>query len=308
MIVLAALIFSYALIYQNLPLNPVEMKTTGIIPEPVTIINYGSPPVFAENLRFNHKNISYFIEPSCSDIRVSAMKEAFRIFQNKMGIISFYEINYPEADISVGCSDNFIKLGENIFRAGEAGPSKIINTTNFNIIQKGKILLYEDPKCERPVVEIHELGHVFGFDHTSNPRGIMYNLSYCNQKITPGMVDLIKKLYSIKPLPDAKISELSAVKKGRYLDFNITVVNEGLRKIDNIDLTLFANGEKIKTIYLDGIPIGYTKTLSATNIKLPSMDIKTVDFILDNESKVEELNEENNAIQMVVPSLQKFKN
>ncbi len=302
MFILATLIFSYSLICQNLPQAPIEMKPIETTSEPITTINYGPPPVFEENLRFDHNNISYFIEPSCSNIRTSSMKEALQIFQEKMEIISFHEIANKKADILVGCSENFIELGENIFVAGEGGPTKIMNTTNFKIIKEGKILLYEDSRCERPVVEIHELCHVFGFDHTLNPNEIMYNISNCDQKITQDMIDLIKKLYSIKPLPDAKISKLSAVKKGRYLDFNITVLNEGLTEIEDISLTLIAKRDVIETLNLNYIDVGYTRTLSATNIKLPSMNIETIDFVLDYESKVEELNEENNVIQMTILS------
>ena len=302
-LILALLIFSYTLIYQNLPQAPIEMKPHEIISEPITTINHGLAQVFEENLRFNHNNISYFIEPSCSNIQTASMKKAFQIFHEKMRIISFYEIDYKNADILVGCSEDFIELGDNFFAAGEGGPSKIIDTTNFKIIQEGEIFLYKNSRCERPVVEIHELCHVFGFDHTSNPDDIMYNISNCDQKITQDMIEFIKELYSIEPLPDAKISKLLAVKKGRYLDFNITVSNEGLTEVEDLSLTLIAKGETIETINLDHIGVGYTKTLSATNIKLPSMNLETIDFILDYESKIKELNEENNVIQMTIPSL-----
>jgi len=303
MFTLAMLIFSYTVLYQNLPREPIEMKATEIISETVTKINYGITPVFDKNLRFNHNNISYFIEASCSNVRKSAMIEAFQIFQEKMEVISFYKVSSKEADILVGCSENFIELEENIFVAGEGGPVEIINSTIFKIIQKGKIILYEDHYCEQPIVEIHELCHVFGFDHSLNPENIMYNTSNCNQKITQDMIEIIKQLYSIKPLPDARISELSAVKKGRYIDFNITVSNDGLTEIDEISLTLVADGKEIDTISLNYIGIGYMKTLSATNIRLPSMNIETIDFIIDYESKVEELNEENNIIQMTISNL-----
>ena len=229
------------------------------------------------------------------------MRKAFQIFQEKMEVISFYEvINKETADILIFCTDNFIELEENLFTAGEGGPTKIMNTTNFKIIQEGKIILYENSHCERPVVEIHELCHVFGFNHTSNSNEIMYPISNCDQKITSKMIDTIKRLYSIKPLPDATISEIIAVKKGKYLDFNITILNEGLTRIEDISLTLIANEKIIETINLDYINVGYIKTLSTMNIRLPSMNIETIDFILDYESKIEELNEENNVIQMTI--------
>ena len=264
------------------------------------VIDYGATPVFSERLRFNHDNISFNIEESCSDIRVASMREAFQIFHEKMGIISFYEVGVNGADISVGCSDKFIALGDNLFAAGEGGPVNITNTSNFKTIQKGRIFLYEDPQCERPVVEIHELLHVFGFDHVDNPKSLMYNLSRCDQKITQDMIDLINELYSIKPLADARISELSAIKRGKYLDFNITVLNEGLLEIKDISLTLLSDDKVIDTIPLEGIGIGYGRTLRATNLKMYSSGIDTIDFVVDYEGIVEELDENNNLVQMTV--------
>ena len=297
----AMLVFSLMFMYQNLPQAPIEMKRGGIIPEDIAIIAYGTTPVFIKNLRFNHNHISYFIEAGCSEIRENAMIEAFGIFEDEMDLISFYEVeNKIEADISVGCSDDYIELGENLFVAGEGGPSKIINTSIFKLIEKGKISLYNDPQCDYPIVELHELSHVFGFDHSDNPSNIMYNVSRCDQRITDDMIELIDKLYSIEPLADALISELTAVKKGRYLDFNITILNEGLIGIDSINLTVVAGGKEIQLIDLGELDVGYGRTLKATNVKLPSINVEKVDFILDADNIVRELNEENNFIQMII--------
>jgi len=300
LIVLSALVFSIAWLYGELPKDPVELTSDIKDSEPIEIVNYGVTPVFSERLRFNHNNISFNIEDTCSNVRATAMREAFDIFHEKMGIISFYEVGVNGADISVGCSKDFIQLGENLFAAGEGGPVNITNTSNFKTIQKGKVILYKDPRCERPVVEIHELLHVFGFDHVDNPKSLMYNTSSCDQKITPDMIDLINELYSIEPLPDARISELSAVKKGKYLDFNVTILNEGLIEINDMNLTLLSNERIIDTIPLGGIGIGYGRTLRATNLKMFSSGISTIDFILDYEGVVEELDEDNNLVQMTV--------
>lgn len=302
-IMTAILVISLVFIYQNLPQKPIEMEAGTTIPEQTSIIAYGSTPVFAKNLRFNHNHISYFIEEECAGIRKDTMIKAFNIFEDKMDLISFYKVNNNiDADISVGCSDNYIKLGENLFVAGEGGPSRIINTSIFKIIEKGKISLFKDPQCSYPVVELHELSHVFGFDHSKNPLSIMYNVSGCNQRITDDMVELIDNLYSIEPLADALISELTAIKKGRYLDFNITILNEGLTKIDSINLSVVSNGKEIQLVNLGELDIGYGRTLRATNVKLPSISVKRIDFIIDRDEAIRELNEENNFMQMIVKS------
>jgi len=299
-IVLSVLAFSIGWIYNELPKEPVRLISNIEDSEHIQIINYGATPVFSESLRFNHDDISFNIEESCSNKRATSMREAFQIFEDKMGIITFNEIGDNSADISVGCSDDFIELGENLFAAGEGGPINITNTSNFKTIQKGKIFLYEDQRCERPLVELHELSHVFGFDHSLDPNNIMYNVSICGQRISQDMIDLINELYSIKPLPDARISELTATKRGKYLDFNITILNEGLVEIENISLTLLSNNKVIDTISLEGIGIGFGRTLRAVNLRLFSGSISTIDFVVDYESVVEELDENNNVIQMTV--------
>jgi len=298
--VLAALVFSIGLLYDELPREPVELTSDIEDFEPAQVIDYGATPVFSERLRFNHNNISFNIEETCSETRTASMREAFQIFEEEMGIISFYEVSINGADISVGCSNEFIALGEDLFAAGEGGPVNITNTSNFKTIQKGKIFLYEDQRCELPAVELHELLHVFGFDHSLDPKNIMYNISRCDQRISQDMIDLINELYLIKPLPDARISELGAIKRGKYLDFNVTVLNEGLLEIEDISLTLLSNEKVIDTIPLGGMGIGFGRTLRATNLKLPSLSINTIDFVVDYESVVEELDENNNLVQMTV--------
>jgi hypothetical protein len=300
-VVLIGLILSFFLFYQNIPHDPVALKASEVKPEPVGVINYGAVPVFSENLRFNHNMISYFIDDECTDVRKKAMIRAFVLFANKMKVVSFYEVN-ANADIDVGCSDDYIPIDDRLFAAGEGGPSRIINTSIFKTIEKGKISLYNDPRCDYPIVEVHELGHVFGFDHSPDPNNIMYNVSDCDQKISDDMVKLINDLYSIEPLPDASIKDVKAIKKGRYLDFNITILNEGLIGIDAISLTIVADGEDVQEVELGEIGIGYGRTLKVTNVKLPSVNVDTIDFVIDKYEDVSELSDDNNIVQMIVSS------
>ena len=300
-LVLIMIFFSLIFVYQNVPREPVALKMGNVVPETIELIGYGAVPVFSERLRFNHNIISYFIEGECDGVRREAMVEAFALFANKMRIVSFYEVS-ADADINVGCSDNYISLGENLFAAGEGGPSIIINTSNFKTIEEGKISLYDDPRCDYPVVELHELGHVFGFDHSSDPNNIMYNTSNCNQRISKDMVKLINDLYSIEALADASLNNIKAVKRGKYMDFNITVLNDGMLEIDDIALTIVVDGENIEVMELGEIGIGYGRTLRAENVKLPSMNVDKIKFVVDKDNVVRELNEENNVVEMVVSS------
>ena len=294
--------FSGFYLYQALPRPPVNLEMQDNFSEPTEIMDYGATPVFSENLRFNHNNISYYIDmDTCSAKEAIAMRDALDIFHEEMGIISFDRLNSDEyADIKISCPDKRVDLGDSLFAAGEGGPSEIINTTLFRTIREGKIFLYESPRCDYPVVELHELCHVFGFDHTENPKNIMYNTSNCEQRISKDMVELIQELYSIEPLPELRISELAAVKKGKYLDFNITVLNEGLIMVDNVSLTLYAEDDEIQKVYLGEIGIGYGRTIRAANVNLHSRSIEEIEFIVDVENVVREYDKENNVMKMIV--------
>ncbi|MBU3923330.1 MAG: matrixin family metalloprotease [Nanoarchaeota archaeon] len=294
--VVLLLMFPVFILYSNFTAESVEFRMNDVSGETGGVISYVDVPVFSENLRFNHKDISYFIDAGCKGVRRKAMIKAFEIFEEKMDLISFYEIG-GSADIDVECSEGF-QISESLFAAGEGGPSRIINTSFFKTIEKGSIFLYEDPMCDYPIVELHELGHVFGFDHSEDPLNTMYNTTNCKQRISEDMVRMIDDLYSVEALADASISELSAVKTGRYLDFNITVLNEGLVGIDAISLTIYGDGEKITTMEFGEIDIGYGRTLRASNVKLGFGSIENIDFVVDSENKVRELNEGNNFVRM----------
>ncbi len=297
-VVIILMAFGSFYIYNNLPINPTKFTTEKIEENFTKVISYEATPVFAENMRFDHNEISYFIENSCSNLRVSKMEEAFRIFNEKIEIVSFYKINDSDkAEILISCYEEDIQVGDNLFAAGEGGPTKIVKIGRFNIIEKGRIYLYKEQECDYPIVELHELLHVFGFDHSKDPKSIMYSVYRCDQKITLNIINTLKELYSIEPLPDAKITELSVVKKGRYLDFNITISNEGLADIENISLMILSEGKEISQFYLQEIYKGYARTLIITNSKMFSSNINTIDFYIDYENLIPEIDESNNHIQ-----------
>jgi len=297
-LVFMMIVFSVAFVFENLPRKPVELKANYMEPEREAMIDYGAVPVFAENLRFNHNLISYSISEECDAERRGDMIRAFNIFADKVKIVSFYEV-VDDADILVGCSDDFVKLGEDLFAAGEGGPSRIINTSLFRTIEEGKVLLYNREKCDYPIVALHELGHVFGFDHIADPTNIMYGVADCGQRMSDDMVELMVELYSIEALPDARIDWLNATLKGNYLDFNISILNEGMLSIDALDLTILTDGEEAQVVNLGEIGIGFGRTLRVENMRVPG-SIDKLEFILDAGDKVRELNEGNNVAEMII--------
>jgi hypothetical protein len=303
LLIFFVLVFSISFVFENIPKSGVDLELN-YLNEPTENgaaaikIDHGDVPIFAENLRFNHNLISYSINEGCGGTRRGEMISAFNIFSSKVGVISFYE-NVSDADIKVGCSNEFIDLGGNMFAAGEGGPSRIINTSGFRVIEEGKIRLYNGNSCRYPIVALHELCHVFGFDHSSDPENIMYNTSSCDQRMSNDMIELMKKLYSFDALADIRIEEVNAVISGAYLNFNISVLNEGLLAIDDINLTILADGVVVDVVNLGGVDMGYGRTLRVENMRI-GRGVESVKFVVDAENAVRELDEGNNAIEMGV--------
>lgn len=282
------------------PVDLIEVIEVGQNDEGIKI-DYGVTPVFAENMRFNHNLISYYIEPDCPEDRKQKMKEAFAIFHEKMNIISFYEIQKTTANILIGCSRDYVESGHKMFIAGEGGPSKFLNGTLFNIILEGKITLYRESECDNyPVVELHELLHVFGFNHINNLKSIMYNVSRCDQRITPDMADTINSLYSIKPLPDIYIDSVNATKKRYYLDFDVSIKNKGLVDAGDVILTVSTESGEIKKFKLGDVSIFTTRTLAVQNLRLPSRHDGEITFEVSFEEEQEEIDIDNNVVVMMV--------
>jgi hypothetical protein len=299
-IALGLLAFSLGFLYQNLPGEPKEFLVKTNFSQKAIDIDYGPTPVFSENLRFGHNNITYFIESSCTNNKINSMLNAFDIIGGEVDKISFSSSIRWEADILIGCSEDYIELSENLFVAGEGGPSEIIDTGLFNLVRRGKISLYEDPKCDYPVVEVHELLHVLGFNHSEDPTNVMYNISDCEQRITQDAVGTLSLLYSIESLPDLLITNLSAIKNGRYLDFNITIRNQGLADSSNSSLVVSSSIKEIGRVEFGEISPGAGRKIQIQNMRMFSRSLEEIDFTVDGDNTIHELNKENNHMQMII--------
>jgi len=127
---------------------------------------------------------------------------------------------------------------------------------------------------------------------------IMYNTSRCEQRVTTDIIELLDALYAIEALADIRISNLSAVKKGAYLDFNMTVLNDGMLDADIVDLSIVVDGVVVEVLKLGGIAVGFGRTLYVENFKLPSRGFGVVDFHIDMEGVIRELDAENNVVRV----------
>lgn len=243
---------------------------------------------FYPNMRFSTNQISYRIS-GCPLQKKSQMEEAFNILEDKT-ILEFYPFEYGE-DILVTCSDE-IQIENGLFLAGEGGPTNITVAGKFNVIFNGKILLIEDSRCEQPSVALHELLHVLGFDHSPNPNNIMYEINYCDQEISNDIIDYLNKLYSIPSQPDLVFEDISVIPRGRYLEINITIRNNGLKDSKKSNLTILADDKKIKEIEILPLEIGYGRKTSLL-VWAPQISIKKVEFVLNNDfSELDKLNNE----------------
>jgi len=259
----------------------------------------GNVSQFYPNMKFNHNSISYKIDGNCNNEKKQRITEAFIELAEKIGVINFYPVS-ENHDIEVSCTENFKDaIKKDFFIAGEGGAREIIQTGRYNIILNGIILLFANPqkavKCNWPNIEIHELIHVFGFDHSQNKESLMYPyLETCDQKLDDSIINKLKELYSEENLPDLYFSNLSVIKKGRYLDFNMTIQNSGSIDAKNAKLAIMDDGEIAETLNLSDLKFGAGIFMEIKNLKLIHRNPNEIKFLIDPSNSIKEINEENN--------------
>ncbi|MCK4647719.1 matrixin family metalloprotease [Candidatus Pacearchaeota archaeon] len=249
---------------------------------------------FYKNMRFPTSQISYKIL-DCPLQKEDEMEHAFDII-SELSVLDFYSVENDE-EISVTC-DSKTKMEEGLFIAGEGGPTNITQAGEFNVIFHGSILLIRESKCERPNIAIHELLHVLGFEHSSNPNNIMYYLSRCHQVIGEDTIGLINEIYSYPSHPDLVFENVSAQMQGRFLDVNISVRNNGLKNADMAKIIIYADEKKIKEIELESLQIGYGRKMVLGNVWIPQIVVNEIEFYIDYDG--EELDKENNKIKLEI--------
>ena len=251
---------------------------------------------FYPNMRFEDTILSYRIV-NCPLQRKNDMEWAFDIIAEKT-VLSFRPAAYNEdEDITVTCEEA-TKTEGNLFIAGEGGPTNITVAGEFNIIEKGKILLMKDSDCSKPNIAIHELLHVLGFDHSSNPKNIMYEISKCDQDIGDDIIDFINEIYSIPSKPDLLFENASAEMHGKYLDAEFSIRNNGLKNAGESVVRILVDGKEIDDIDIPEIKIGYGRRISVTNIWVKQIEIEKIDFVI--QDNFEELDKSNNRVSFEI--------
>ncbi len=262
-------------------------------------------PQFHENMKFNHNRISYEISFSCSDEKRERILKAFNEISTSVELISFYE-SLGNSDIFISCSgesENNTEIGEDFFVAGEGGAREVIQTGRYNIITNGTVLLYDNPhgfiKCDWPNVELHELMHVFGFDHSKNQDSLMYPyLGSCDQRLDSSIISELKRLYSQENLADLYFKDFEVVKNGRYLDFNLSIKNSGDIDANNVSFTILEDGEISDTRLIGNIKYGAGVIMEIKFFKLKNKNPDKITFIIDYKKEIKELDKQNNILSI----------
>jgi len=299
-LLLVTLIALFYMLYLNI--SEINAVSIPFIQNPTPNPNqssYSGYLQFYSNMRFPSTRISYNIQDSCPKAKKTRMLEAFSRLENETNLLKFSESSEPE--IFITCQETQEEIPGKYFIAGEGGPTEIINASAFYIIEQGKVLLlYAKTDCNNYNIALHELLHVFGFEHSTNKESIMYNLTLCNQIITNDITNELKRLYSIPELPDLIFSSVTALKHGSYLDFNVEIKNQGLAESENASIDVYTKNsveEKIDQFGLGSINYGEGKYLEVKNIKI-DRNTKSLKFVLIDGK---EINQGNNIAELFLP-------
>ncbi len=276
LILFMALGFSLYLLWLNWPTETVLYKpvtTESFQPKQVSVTSQ-----FYPGMRYQSRMISYSVEPTCSEKKKSDAQRAMALLSEK-SVLRFYE-GFGDAELKILCSELASSPEqEDYFVAGEGGPTDIINTSLYYVIQSGKISLFRSEKCVEPKIALHEMLHALGFDHNQNSLSIMYPVTNCNQELDNFLIRDINRLYEAESIPDLSIIEINVNKTGRYLNFYIEIINRGLKDAEDVVLNISADENEVKEFELDDVGIGVKKSLDVQNLRMPA-NVKIIRFVV----------------------------
>lgn len=232
--------------------------------------------------------------------KISEVKYVFSTLEDKTSL-SF--VSSPSPELEISCSDvQRSSANKGYFIAGEGGPTEVINTTLYGVILSAKVSFFREDKCEEPKVAMHEILHALGFDHNNNPGSILYPTLDCAQELDESIIEDLNTIYSVDSKPDLKITSVEASVSGRYLNFELEAINQGLVDAENVYLEVYSDNKLIKSFDLNDINIGIRKTLSVGNLSTGffSRGIDELTFVLDPKNDLDEIFEDNNQISLRV--------
>jgi len=289
------LIFIFALIsmliFYFIPFNIIHFVSTPKNSN-FSLVEGNTEMQFYPNMRFPSNYISYRIF-DCVLQKENDMQSAFENMAN-ITMLRFYPVLTNE-EISITCQEKN-RYDNGMFVAGEGGPINITVARNFDIITRGEILLIKNSNCPKPNVATHELLHVLGFKHSTNPSNIMYNVTECNQMISEDVIHLIDELYSTPSYSDLILENVSAIMKGRFLNINFSVMNGGFKDSVEFNVGIYAEDNLVGKVDVQPLQIGYGRFISMENIWIPQINVNEITININ--SNFDEITKENNKITL----------
>ena len=134
---------------------------------------------------------------------------------------------------------------------------------------------------------IHELGHIIGFDHTTDPSDIMYPYESCARQITKKEIMTIESIYSMEPRPQLYLSGVSVLVDRGYANINFSVKNIGIIHTPKTEIFVYSDGKVAYKIELDILRPSDGVFEYLKNIRMASGS-KSIGIIADPESKIDQ--------------------
>lgn len=223
------------------------------------------------------------------------------------GMISFEEVQTEEEAALIFSWFPSLSEIEGGRVVGEGGPTRAIDTgSGFTLIEAGEVFLIPtENECVGVNRPVHEIGHVLGLGHAPpGYKDIMFSKEIsCNQGITSVTTVALEKIYEKKALSDLTITQVTATKKGGFIDVSFVIKNRGLLESPKTTIGFVGDGKVIESLTpprFSSVPKilpGSGVTSRITNARIDSGLVELV-IKIDPDSHVEEFDEGNNAARI----------